>query len=407
MASIKILLKTGKVYSDNRHPVILRVLHERKQNVVTLGFNAKKEEWNKDLQRFSSIAKGYKSKNKALDVYEEKAETILADISKEGMNFCFELFISRFRDENSESSTLFVMYESYINELVERNNVSTASIYNNAFNVIKSYLKNKDVSLYSIDYKFLKSFETFLFKKGNTGGGVHHHMRSLRAVLNEAIRRKYFDTSHYPFSTQFNKTGYSLSHLKSNARPRALSGSDMKLFKNFDVEKYPHYKQAHLMFVFSYYGRGFNFTDMAKLKYCNIYDGRIIYRRSKTGKLINLNYNIHLQEIVNYFQKRNGSSEYIFPILNHIHQSEMQKMNRIKKCRAKFNLELKEMAEILKINVPITSYVARHTYATTLKRNGASVEKIAEGLSHSNLKVVKSYLENFSNEELDKTDDLL
>ncbi|WP_010664397.1 site-specific integrase [Marinilabilia salmonicolor] len=404
MASIKIILKKGKKYKDGKHPIVLRILHQQKQKIATLGLKAKPEEWNEDLSRFTSKVRDFKTKNQLIDNIETRSEQILNTLKKENKLFSFELFLTRLWDKEKAIS-LFEFYDIIIDELEALQKESTKNIYQASYSAIKKFCKNRDVSFYEINYEFLKQFEAFLFKNGNTGGGVHHHMRDLRYIFNEAIRRKHVSLSAYPFSTQFNKDGYSLSHLKSKATPRALSENDLQKFKSFDVEKYPHLSKAYYYFLFSYYARGMNFVDIAQLKKNDIYDNRLIYNRSKTNKRLNIKETENIQRILKHFNDTPG--DYIFPILNEFHRTETQKTHRIKKILKKYNSDLKEIAKILQININLTSYVARHTFATTLKRNGISTEIISESLGHSELSTTKAYLEKFSNELLDKTDDIL
>ncbi len=409
MTSVKILLKTGKTYKDGTHPVVLRIIHLRKQKVITLGITATSDEWvfknNLFSEETKELEKKNSTKNDALRKIKEKAKNIILEIERDDKVFSFELFEYEFRKKKAQSMSLFKMFDIYINELDKKDKVSTRDIYKNTLNVIKTFRKNKDLSLYGVNYEFLKDFETFLFGKGNTGGGVKHHMRNLRTIVNEAIRRSYMQATHYPFSTQFNKSGYSLSHLKSVATPRALSQIDLEALKSFDINKHPDLQYTYDLFMFSYYGRGINYSDMANLKKSNLYDGRIPYIRLKTGKSINLKNSEKLREIINRYWDENN--EYLFPILNKFHQTNQQKYDRIRKCRKKFNKELKKIASLINIKIELTSYVARHSFATALLRNRVGTELIGEALAHSEYKVTKSYLEPFSNEEIDKLDELL
>lgn len=404
MASIKIILKKGKKYKDGKHPIVLRILHQQIQKIASLGLKASIEEWNEDLSRFTSKVKDYKTKNQLLEHFESRSEYILNSFKKENKPFSFELFTDRFWGKDKDIS-LFAFYEVKIEELNTLQKINTLKIYKASYNSLKKFRKNVDISFYEINYDFIRQYEAFLFNNGNTDGGVHHHMRSLRAIFNEVIRRKYIDSSYYPFSTQFNKEGYSLSHLKSRAAPRALSEEDIDKFKKLNISDYPDLTNAYYYFLFSYYARGINYVDMALLKKSDIYDNRLIYNRSKTSKPLNIKVSKNILSILEYFE--NTPPPYIFPILSEKHATESQKKHRIKKTLRAFNSDLKKIATILKINVNLTSYVARHTYATTLKRNGISTEIISESLGHSELATTKAYLEKFSNEHLDKSDELL
>lgn len=404
MTTFKIKLFVGKTLKDGKHPLVLQTIHDRKRKIMSLGFSTVKENWNVELSRFLPSEKNYKSKNKVLSSLEEKAEEILLSFKRESRPFTFESFFGKFHLKEKQAS-LFEVYKEIISELDRKEKVNTANIYKNSSNVLREFCGKRQISLYDVNYRFLKSFEAFLFEKGNTGGGVHHHMRCVRAIMNESIRRGYLDSERYPFSTQFNKNGYSLSHLKSKASPRALSFEDMTKIKNLDMKCYPHLTLSYNLFMFSYYARGMNFSDIANLKWSHIYNGRINYNRSKTSKSLNQKISGPIEEILK--QYRSNNSEYIFPILNRLHETDAQQKHRIKKCLKKLNGELKEIGKICEIDIDLTSYVARHTYATTLKQKGMSVEVISEALGHSELSTTKAYLEKFSNEVLDKTDDLL
>lgn len=404
MASFKIKLFLGKTLKGGKHPLVLQTIHNRKRKIISLGLSTSRENWNTELSRFIPPEKNYKTKNKMLSSIEDKAEDILLNFKKESRPFSSEVFFERF-NLREKQTTLFEVYTEVILELDRKEKVNTANIYKNSINVLSEFCGKRQISLYDVNYRFLKNFEAFLFQKGNTGGGVHHHMRCVRAIMNESIRRGYLDSEGYPFSTQFNKKGYSLSHLKSKATPRALSSEDMTKVKNLDIKSYPHLILSYDLFMFSYYARGMNFSDIAMLKWSHIYNGRINYNRSKTSKSLNQKINGPIEEILRQYKCNN--SEYVFPILKEYHETGAQQKHRIKKCLKKLNGDLKEIGGICEIAIDLTSYVARHTYATTLKQKGLSIEVISEAMGHSELSTTKAYLEKFSNEVLDKTDELL
>ncbi len=404
MPSYRITLLKGKTLKNGKHPIVLRLVNNRKSKIISLGFSALENEWVFENQRYSSKVKNYKTKNAALTVLDERAEKVFYDIKKNDQAFSFNLFTDLYTSTKSTIS-LFKLYDIIIDELEQAEKVSNRAVYKLSLNHLKEYTNEKDLDVSMVDYNFLKGYENHLFKKGNSGGGINLQMRTLRAVLNEAIRRQYMDKEDYPFSTQFNKNGYSLAHLKSLASPRALSEKDMKKIKKFKTNKHPNLIQSYYYFLFSYYARGINFADMAKLTWNDVYDGRIVYNRSKTSKALNLKVSDSLQTILDYF--KGTDPNYIFPILDETHQTETQKKYRIKKCLKAFNKDLKAIGKSLKISIKLTSYVARHTYATTLKRKGFSTEVISQALGHSELATTKAYLEKFSNDSLDKADKVL
>lgn len=159
---------------------------------------------------------------------------------------------------------------------------------------------------------------------------------------------------------------------------------------------------AHDVFSFSYYCGGISLVDVANLTPDNIIDGRLIYERQKTHGMINL---VMLDEaksiIVKYatYQKQAG---YLFPILdNRKHITPMQKFNRVRKLCHQINKELHKIAEKLNIKEDVTTYVARHSFATVLKKSGVNIGIISQALGHQNIKTTQIYLSKFDDEQVD------
>ena len=161
------------------------------------------------------------------------------------------------------------------------------------------------------------------------------------------------------------------------------------------------YKELAIdLFTFSYFTGGINFTDMARIKHDNIIDGRLAYKRKKTKKLIQLPLQPKAMGIINKY--KSPSNPYIFPILSTFHKTEQQKINRIHKVIGKVNKHLKALGVELDLDKKLTTYVARHSFSTTLKRSGVSTSLICEALGHSSEKITQIYLDSFENDQIDE-----
>lgn len=171
----------------------------------------------------------------------------------------------------------------------------------------------------------------------------------------------------------------------------------------------PYTQLAKDLFLFSYYSAGINLRDIALLKWENIVDGRICYIRHKTGKRLNCRLTPQTSAIVaRYRTAKSKPEDYIFPILDRrTHKTEVQRHNRINKVQRHINRELKKIGEELGLSHPLTTYVARHTYATVMKRAGVSIALISETLGHSSLTTTQIYLDSFDNEQIDEAMKLL
>ena len=154
------------------------------------------------------------------------------------------------------------------------------------------------------------------------------------------------------------------------------------------------------IFVFSYLCGGINFTDIANLTTANIVNGRLEYVRQKTHKKIKIGIPSEAMKIIEKYTPE--SKGYLFPILDkNLHKTPLQRQNRIHKILAKVNKNLKLLAAELGIEDTVTTYVARHSFATILKKSGVNIAIISEALGHSDLATTQIYLDSFDNEQID------
>ena len=158
------------------------------------------------------------------------------------------------------------------------------------------------------------------------------------------------------------------------------------------------YRLAHDIFVFSYLCGGIAFVDVANLTPANIVDGRLSYKRQKTHGAINIPLSERAVQIVGRYER----AGYLFPILDErLHITPIQKRNRVHKVCHQVNLELRKLAQNLKISAEVTTYVARHSFATVLKKSGVNIGIISEALGHHSLKTTQIYLGAFENSQID------
>ena len=190
---------------------------------------------------------------------------------------------------------------------------------------------------------------------------------------------------------------YKVSKLNKQTPKRAIAKKDVMRIMGYQGKSEMECLAIDV-FVFSYLNAGINFIDIAKLKHSNIVESHLIYNREKTKKLINVPLQTKALEIIAKYQS--DKSPYLFPILSPFHQTEVQVANRLHKVLAKVNKHLKEIGERLNLPIPLTTYVARHSYATVLKRAGVSTSIISESLGHSSERVTQIYLDSFDNEQI-------
>ena len=399
MSSIKTILYTQKTLKNQQHPVMLYV-YDDKIYRISLGYSCTPKEWDKEQGRFRKNVENYKTKNLNLRKFELKAGEIIDDFVRNGERFNIETFKNAFYGKEKIERTFYEFFEDMIKEKQSLGKIGTMLAYKDALSTLKKY-KDVNLKFTEVTYNLLKGMEINLLQKGCSYGGIGARMRSIKAVYYEGIRRNFVGEEYNPFSTTMNKNGYSLAKLKSESNPKSLSSEEINLLKQFDYTQHPTLIKSYLYFMFSFRMFGMNFADMCDLEKNDMQDGRILYKRNKTGKTFNLKISNEAQQIIDYYSSGN-ESKYLFPILNeHIHKTPTQIKDRTHKVLKKVNKDLKTIAGLLSIKTPITFYVARHSSATTLKRNGISTEIISEALGHANSMITQRYLKNFDNSVLD------
>lgn len=150
-----------------------------------------------------------------------------------------------------------------------------------------------------------------------------------------------------------------------------------------------------------------NCTNIMKLEWKAIDDNKIFYTRSKTKGNFMIKILPPVREILDYYQENSLGTKYVFPILLKDELSPLQLENRKHKTLQRYNNELTEIAKICGIDKPLSSYVARHSYANCLKQKGVATDVISESMGHQNLAVTQAYLKELDNAVLDEASELL
>ncbi len=400
MATIKVLQR-NKANSEGLYPIVLRITKDRKIKLITLGMECLKKDWDEKEALFKKSYPNYMQRNRVILNLKQKALAIIDNFYLEEIDFTLNQFEEKFRGKNKSKTTVLEFWQDKITDLNLAGRTGNARSIKGTKNSFFKFCKNQHLLFREINVELLHKYETFLRATGSQDGGIGVKMRELRAVYNDAIKKGVVDEKYYPFKS------YKVSKLKGKGFKRALSREEVKLIENLDEEKYPHLVEAKRFFLFSYFTRGMNFYDMMKLRWENVQDDKIFYTRSKTkGKFI-IKILKPVEEILKHFKNINTNSGYVFPILLKADLTPIQIENRKHKKLKKFNADLKKIAEVLEINKPITSYVARHSYATNLKHLGVSTDILSQSMGHSNLAVTTSYLKDFENDIIDDANEKL
>lgn len=400
MGSIKILLR-NKPRKNGLYPIILKIIKDRKVKIISLGMECCEKEWDKANSRFNKNHVNYIQRNRLLLKLQDRALKIIDDYRINDEEYSLKQFEQIFRGKSSNIVTVYDFWKEQIADKMLTNRVGSAMVSKNTMRMLLKFHPQSDLEFKEITSYFLNKFETFLRARGNSEGSLGVRMRELRALFNKAIENGLVEEKHYPFKK------YKVSKLKSGNVKKALTRDQVKLIERLDVSEYPHLVNAKNYFLFSYFTRGMNFYDMMFLKWSNISNDRILYKRSKTKGNFSVKITEPVQMILNHYKGQNRPTDYIFPILLKDSMTSMQIANRKHKTLRRYNNRLSEIANIVGITDKITSYTARHSFATNLKYAGVATDIISELLGHSDIKVTQSYLKSFNDDVTDDAVDRL
>lgn len=258
-------------------------------------------------------------------------------------------------------------------------------------NSLEGFTNIESLDFRNLTAGFLLSFEHYLWASGCSRNTSACYFRALRAICREAEKEKELKDAKRLFCEVF--MGY------EETRKRALSIEQLRMVADADLEDVPSLGAARDLFILSYYLRGIPFIDLAYLRKTDIQDNVLCYRRSKTGRVLTITLEPWMWEIIERYRCENPYSPYLLKIIRKPGTIPEERRQYESALRL-YNKHLYRLSEQLGFGVRLTSYVARHTWATLAYNEDIPVSKISAGLSHASEEITHTYLRSFSDEQL-------
>ena len=382
---------------DGNYPIKLTVYYGRQKKRYKTPFKATQEVYDRLLANRLRDESTKQLKRQTVSWLDK--QTLIAESI---VPFTFTDFENVFYAEKIKSRKIQLndgvnsIYEKHMQALNDEGRISTARSYQDSLTSMLSYKKNLKVSQITPD--FLKGYEKWMTDNGRSLTTVGMYVRALRTIFNMAIENEVIDASKYPFKKYTIPAPQKIS--------RTLKKEEIKQIINYTAKRDAD-AVALDYWVFSFISNGMNFKDIALLKYGNINGDFLEFRRAKTKRTTNnssLPIMVPLDENLSYIIKKRGNKskkkeDYIFPILKH-GLTPQQEYDHIKTFVRNTNKRLTRVGIELGLSLKVTSYVARHCFATIQKNNNAPLAYISEALGHSNLKTTQNYFGRFEDEGL-------
>ncbi|MBP1593060.1 MAG: Tyrosine type site-specific recombinase [Bacteroidetes bacterium] len=383
MTSIKVRLNTFRATKNGSYPLVFQILHKRKKKVIYSSYHLYSEFFDNKMMKIVNY-KGRKCPhadeiNEYIDSTVHSIESTLSFLEEQGRDFSVSDIVELYKS-NKDNSFVIVYMRNLIMSLKDEGKTGTANAYQSTLNCLLRYLgKNRCFCFNEITVKWLNQFISWLHKADLKTNTVNFYLRILRAVYNRAYNEGVSGVCSF---SPFRK----ISLASAKTTKRAIDSDSINQIVNATIDSDNRLVLARDLFLFSFYSRGMSFVDMAFLKYSNISDGVIYYIRSKTKQPIRVKLVEPLQEIIEKYRNR---GEYVFPILN---SGSKKLYNQYRSGLKRYNNHLRNLSLKLNLERPLTSYVARHSWATLARNSGVPVSVISEGLGHNTEKITYTYL---------------
>lgn len=285
--------------------------------------------------------------------------------------------------------------ETVILRLENEGRYGTAHVYQSTLNAILRYWQIRQKGTIKLDKVFtpvlLQDFERYLLENMLSMNTVSTYMRMLRAIYHRATKEKRIKWRQGLFDTVY--TG-----VRADTK-RSLTAKHMG---NILVaqQSLPSLKEAQSWFTLLFLLRGMPFIDLARLRKCDLYGDTLIYKEA--------------MRLIKQLANRNPQSPYLLSILPS--NSKLQNGNcfgskeeyRLYQAILRgFNRRLNELSRRMNLGEKLSSYTARHTWATTAYQKKCATGVICNALGHSSIKVTETYLKAFEQKEIDRTNRMI
>lgn len=390
-------IDTSHPKKSGKFPVKIRVTYKRSRWYYPTGKDVTPEEW--DAMPTSKV-RTVVATRKDIESSYQIVRSAVEELAASG-GFSLEALDNRLKGVATD--TVNTAFREKIDTLKATGRIGSMVVYRGVLLGLERF-GGTHIRFDAVTPSWLGRYSSFLLSEGKTQTTVAIHLRHLRAILNEARKRGIIRDAQYPFG----RDRYEIQ--EGEGRKMALTLEQIGQISRYDdgsetTAKYRDY------WLFLYLCNGINVADFVRLRFRDIVNGEICFVRQKTERTTRTRKEIRvivterMQAIIDRWGNTPSRDGFIFPVLDGTEDPMRRKMKTQFLTRA-INKHLNDIGAQLGIG-SISTYTARHSFATVLKRAGANIAYISESLGHSDLKTTENYLASFEREERQKNAELL
>ena len=385
MATVKIKFRASSV-AGKEGTLYYHIIHQRKLRWISTDYHVYPEEWN---ARKSSVIVSNSNNRQAhlqliqsqIDWEMKQMQCIIHDKEMDGVSYSVDDLANEIQ-QLPTSQSVFMFFRQQIAKKEQMQCVGTKNNYTNAVNRFIEFRNQKDLTFSQMTADMMEMYQAWLWNRGVGQNTVSFYLRTLRTLHHKAVEAGQA-TSNDIFA-----------HVQTaNVRTakRAISVKDIRKIEKLDLPSGSSLDKARDMFLFSFYLRGMAFVDMAFLKKSDLKCGLVSYNRRKTHQNLNIEWIKPMQAIIDKYAEQTKDSPYMLPILT---GKETSPYTQYRKVEYNTNYNLKKIGKMIGLKIPLTTYVARHTWASIALHMNIPIATISEGMGHNSYKTTQIYLES-------------
>ncbi|MBI1835924.1 MAG: phage integrase SAM-like domain-containing protein [Flavobacteriia bacterium] len=407
---------------DGTYPLVLVLSHHSKTRTISLKYYFLEEQWDgvelqpidyPNAKHVGAKIRSYLSKAEIL-IIDKKLELDSMPISELKVYIQGEIFSTsstpirvkeNFIRRNIHSESLIKYGDIKISRLRVAKKHGNANAIKDALASIKKFTKREEIYFSDIDQNFLKDYVAFCNSRGNKPNTIRAYLSQIKALFGEAMEDDVINILPFPKFKIPNAV---------KTKKRSLRINDISEIRKLELKPKSAIWNARNYFLFMFNNMGLNFIDLVKMKKNQILqtkynknkklvEGRIVYKRSKTKGEFSVKLTSESIDILNEYNIGSKlNDDFIFPMG---FEDTEKGIRRYKQHRKRVNVKLGDLAKMANIDEDITTYYARHSWATIAKRKLIPISVISEGLGHADLKTTQVYLDSFDDDVLDQANE--
>ncbi|MFR9650094.1 MAG: site-specific integrase [Rikenellaceae bacterium] len=397
MTSIKVKFRKSLI-EGKEGSIYYQVIHEKSVRQIRTLYKILPHEWSRDSQIIVSSNNPERESYLAaisarITLEESRLNSIVTTLKRRCTPYSADTITSTF-GKRTNGVTLKSFMQLTISRLIQLQQYRTSETYRTALNSFMRFRDNEDISLADINSGLMLDYEIYLKRHGVSMNSISFYMRILRAVYNRAVDDELIE-QRFPFKKVYTGIAKTIK--------RALPLRDIKNVKELDLSTSPKLMFARDMFLFSFYTRGMSFVDIAYLRKRDLDNGVICYHRRKTGQRLHIKWERCMQEIVSRYSI--CDTEYLLPIIRT--KDNRDGRYQYRNSLSVVNRHLKIIARLAGVRVPLTMYVARHSWASIAKSRNIPISVISEGMGHDSESTTQIYLSSLDSAVVDRANNTI